>query len=171
MNCEFRKIARLACRTHSYRGIDLGPSYQGFMLRRTDQTTQLRGMCAELAMAARGDQSRIFAKFIGLVLQEQSQLSGWLLNLDQALTMRLLEVGAFETLMVRMIGDRWGFMQSRSPNGVSMATIWDPVTRDEYEFQASTPGMALLGALASILIAHEAQSAASFSHLRGQPIS
>jgi hypothetical protein len=61
---------------------------------------------------------------------------------------RLLAAGGHESAGMLLAGDMFGFMLSRNPAGVVVASAWVPDRSEEQTVRAAEPATALCGALA-----------------------
>ncbi|WP_162935677.1 hypothetical protein [Tsuneonella amylolytica] len=61
---------------------------------------------------------------------------------------RLLDAGADESAAALLAGDVFGYMMSRSPGGIAIASAWIPDRSEEHTVQAADHTSALCGAMA-----------------------
>lgn len=127
---------------------------------------ELSEIIDECEGASPEDEGRILSKLHALLTiapKEWSQLFDPLP--DKQAFASLLDIAAFESAAIQLLGEQSGYMLSRSANGAALASVWLPSAQEEIHAKATSEAIALINAFASAVFC----TAGEQLRLKGSP--
>ena len=110
-------------------------------------------MIADLDAGSSDQQTMLLREAMHLMIAAPPPLAAWLGPVADVETMEcMLAAGAAESAALALIPDSAGYMLSRGPNGVHLASVFVPgIGREEYSAEGDTAALALLAAFVSAM--------------------
>lgn len=109
------------------------------------------GLIEDLCAGRSGQQTMLLREAMHLMLGAPQPLAAWLgAIIDVEAMEMMLAAGAGESAALALVPPQAGYMLSRGPNGVHLASVFMPDARkEEYTAEGDTAALALLAAFVS----------------------